>query len=87
MAEHLTEITGATFHALTVLETAQRDTIESLLTHEQRHRFREELLELDPAETDTDIMQAQQDLGGPHVTAADRYQAVGQGCSGLVRDP
>ena len=62
MAELLTEITGVTFHALTVLETAQRDTIESLLTDEQRHRFREELLELDPAETDTDIMQAQQDL-------------------------
>ena len=62
MAEHLKQITGATFHALTVLETAQRDTIESLLTDEQRHRFHEQLLELDPEETDTDIMQAQQDL-------------------------
>ena len=62
MAEHFTVITGAAFGALTVLETAQRDTIESLLTDEQRHRFREELRDLDPAETDTDIMQARQDL-------------------------
>ena len=62
MAEHLTEITGATFHALTVLETAQRDTIQQLLTDEHRNHFREELVELDPAETDTDIMQVRQDL-------------------------
>ena len=62
MAELLNDITGATFHALAVLETAQSDTIGSLLTNDQRHRFREQLSALDPAETDTDIMQAQQDL-------------------------
>ena len=45
-----------------VLETAQRDTIESLLIGESYHRFQEQLLDLDPAETDTDIMQARQDL-------------------------
>ena len=61
MAELLKDITGATFHALAVLETAQRDTIGSLLTNDQRHRFREQLLALDPVETDTDTMQAQQD--------------------------
>ena len=60
MAQRLKEITGATFHALTVLETAQHDTIRLLLTDKQLHRFSEQLLELGPA--DTDIIQAQQDL-------------------------
>ena len=62
MAELLKEVTGVTCHALQVLETAQRDTIESLLTVEQRHRFSEQLTELSPADTDTDTMQAQRDL-------------------------
>lgn len=59
MAELLKEITGVTFHALQVLQTAQRDTLENLLTVEQRHRFSEQLTALGPASADT--MQAQWD--------------------------
>lgn len=62
MAELLKEITGVTFHAVEILETAQRDTIESLLTAEQRHRFSEQLTALSPADIDPDAMEAQRDL-------------------------
>ena len=62
MAELLKEITGVAFHAVQILEIAQRDSIESLLTVEQRHRFSEQLTALSPAGTDTDMVQAQRDL-------------------------
>ena len=62
MAQLLNEITGVTFAALQTLEAVQRDTIESLLTAEQRHRFDEQLTALSPADTDTDVMDAQRDL-------------------------
>ena len=60
MAELLKEITGVTLHALQVLQTAQRDTLENFLTVEQRHRFSEQLTALSPA--GADMMQAQRDL-------------------------
>ena len=85
MAELLKEITGVTFHALQVLQTAQRDTLENFLTVEQRHRFSEQLTALSPAGGRHDAGTA--GPRGPHFAAADGGRPVGAGRGSVVRDP